>query len=197
MSINLKFRIPVEIYKNSKYNKIRRGYLLLIASLIQQYLFDDDEINDDQYVNIILGIEQSCYNHALEIAENDIIVPSFTNYVFEDLYRSNIIRITKNMDIDSEVNDDYLINAILDNKIDISRISYLKNEELSPKINNELIEKLHEKLNKKVTIKITNRYKCKKCKGNECKLEEVQLRSLDEGASESITCINCNYHWII
>ncbi len=38
--MSFKFTIPVELYKNENYNKLRRGYLLLIAALLNNAIPD-------------------------------------------------------------------------------------------------------------------------------------------------------------
>jgi DNA-directed RNA polymerase subunit M/transcription elongation factor TFIIS len=193
--LSLKFVIPYELYNDKDYNNLRLGYLLLIADIIQKYLIDTNSILE--YTNDIITIEKSCYLHALEDADKNIIIPSFDNESFEHLYRSKITRITKNMDIESEVNDCYLIEAIIYKQLDLSKISWLKSEELSPKHNELLLRRLNERMQKKITMKTTSLYRCKKCGSNSCCARSVQLRSLDEGQSISIFCTNCSHHWVI
>lgn len=86
--------IPIELYNNTEYNQLRIGYLILFSSLINDHLIDED-IND--YVDIIIAIERSCYLHSIEIAEYELLPPEFTNIQFEQLYRTRIVRIAKNL----------------------------------------------------------------------------------------------------
>ena len=195
-TLNLKFVIPNKLYNDETYNSLRFGYLLLIADIIQKYLIDSNSILD--YTDDIITIEKSCYLHSLEDADKNIIIPSFENESFEHLYRSKIMRITKNMDEESEVNDCHLLDCIIYYRIiDLPNISWLKREELSPKHNEIFLKHLRERFGKKVTMKKTSLYKCRKCGSKDCTAKSVQLRALDEGQSVSISCTNCSYHWVI
>lgn len=189
-----KFIIPLDLYESDEYNQLRRAYILLIASLIEEHLIGGD-INN--YSESIIGIEKSCYDHAVEIAEYEMLLPSMSNIQFEHLYRTRITRITKNLDINSEVGDDHLINLIIDKSIDIDEISKMGAEELSPMRNEQLIEKLTTRRNQKMSLNVSSLYFCKKCKKNETTVRSVQMRSLDEAESIVITCAFCSYMWII
>ena len=63
----MSFVLPIHVYEDSSYNDLRRGYLLLVASLIEEYLMEGD-INDHQ--KMIISIEKSCYDHSVEIVSN-------------------------------------------------------------------------------------------------------------------------------
>lgn len=193
------FTIPIALYEDNSYNSLRRGYLLLIAKLIDNYLISG---TSEEYKNDIIEIEKSCYNHALEISKIELIIPNFDNIVFENLYKSKIMKITKNMDPLSEINDDYLITKIINKEINLQKISYMRNEELSPKHNDILLKRLESRKNQKLTYKISSFYRCKKCNvPNTIVIKEMQLRSLDEASSISCYCHpelkGCGYKWII
>ncbi len=187
-----KLVLPIELYESDEYNQLRRAYVLLIASLVDEHLIDQD-INE--YSESIIGVEKSCYDHAVEIAEYEMLLPSMLNIQFEHLYRTRITRITKNLDINSEVGDDHLINLIINRSIDIANISKMTPEELSPSRNKQLVEQLTTRRNQKTSIKASSLYWCKKCKKNETTVRSVQMRSLDEGETLVITCIFCGYNW--
>lgn len=188
----MKFVLPVELYKNDEYNQLRRAYLLLIASLIEDHLIDKDV---NEYYDAIIGIEMSCYLHAIEIAEYELLIPDFNCAQFEQLYRTRVTRITKNLDINSEVGDDYLVNKIIDRDIDISTISKLTPEELSPAKNTRLLEELNARRTQKMSVKVSTLYRCRQCGKNETTVRSVQMRSLDEGETLVISCIFCSYKW--
>lgn len=189
-----KFVLPFDLYESDEYNQLRRAYILLIASLIEEHLVDKD-INE--YSDTIIGIEKSCYDHSVEIAEYEMLLPLMSNIQFEHLYRTRITRITKNLDINSEVGDDHLINLIISKSIDVNNISKMSPEELSPSRNKQLLDKLTSRRNQKMSLKVSTLYFCKKCKKNETTVRSVQMRSLDEAESIVITCAFCSYMWII
>jgi DNA-directed RNA polymerase subunit M/transcription elongation factor TFIIS len=200
-----KFTIPIDLYNDKEYNNLRRSYLLLIASIFDDVMIDmkenkqftDESVSTYTLKDIIIRIEKSCYIHTLEESERLLILKDWTDNRFEDLYRSKITRITKNLDTQSEVKDSYLFKAILSNKIDIDTISYLKSEHLSPKRSEIIIKNLKARMEQKLTYKTTKLYKCPKCKKNECTIRMVQLRSLDEGENASLRCVYCHHAWVI
>lgn len=190
----MSFVLPIRVYQDKDYNDLRRGYLLLIASLIEEYLIDGD-IND--HCDMIIAIEKSCYDHSVEIAEYELLTPDFELLTFEQLYRTRIIRITKNLDVNSEVGDEHLATALLNGIIDPSTVSKLENKDLSPLRNHKFIETLNTRLNQKITLKTSTLYRCRQCKRNETTVRSAQMRSLDEGESLVIQCQFCHYRWFV
>lgn len=199
-NIDLKFVIPIEIYKDAEYNKLRRMQLILISNIFDE-MFVKLNIADSSYYHVqtIVNIEKSCYDHAVETAIQNSIMNTWSHPLFEHIYRSKIIRITKNIDSSSEVNDTYLFNHIIDksNTFDVNNISKLRPEELSPKTTQMIIKNFKDRMNQKLTYRTTSLYTCKNCKKNICRIKSIQLRSLDEGENISLTCDYCNNHWIL
>ncbi len=187
-----RFVLPISTYTDDEYNQLRRAYLILIAKLLEAHLIDQD-INE--HLETILSIEHSCYDHAVEIAEYELLLPDFDCAQFEQLYRTCITRITKNMDIHSEVGDDYLATAILDGTVDVGSISKLPPEMLSPSQNAELIEYLTARRTQKASVKVSTDYQCRKCFKRETTMRSMQIRSLDEGETLVITCTFCSFKW--
>lgn len=194
-----KFIIPLHVYNDKKYNHIRRSELLLLSSIFESLLnsYPENDYSTYELTDTILRIENSCYNHTLEESNRLMILQDWDIQLFEDLYRSKIMRITKNLDHQSEVKDIYLFNAIIKGDIDVDSISYLKSEYLSPKKSEIIIKNLKARMDQKLTYKTTKLYKCPKCKKNECTIRMVQLRSLDEGENASLRCIYCHHAWVI
>ena len=184
--------LPASFYQDESYNNLRRGYLILIASLLEEYLIEGD-IND--HLHMIVAIEKSCYDHSVEIAEYELLNPDFSNVMFEQLYRTRIMRITKNLDINSEVSDEYLATGLLDGSIEPTKVSKMENKELSPLRNEKLFDLLNERLNQKMTLKTSTLYKCRQCGHKETTIRSVQMRSLDEGESLIIQCQFCHFKW--
>ncbi len=190
------FVLPINVYTSSDYNKLRRGYLILIATIIDTYLTKQGQTQDiNSYLDTIIRIEKSCYEHAVEIAEYELLIPDMSNSSFEHLYRTRITRITKNLDIDSEVGDSHLMTLVLSKSIDIDQISKMKPEELSPSRNEQVLEKLTARRNQKMSVKVSTLYRCRQCKKNETTVRSVQMRSLDESETLVINCVFCGYKW--
>ncbi len=193
-ALSMNFVLPLDVYKNKSYNDLRRGYLILIASLINEYLIED-AIND--CVGMVIAIEDSCYRHAVEIAENEVLSPDFNNPAFERLYRTKVMRITKNLDINSEVGDEHLAIGLLGGYIDPNKVSKLDNKDLSPKRNEKLLEALSSRMNQKMSVKTSTLYRCRQCGRKETTVRSAQMRSLDEGETLIIKCVWCGYKWFM
>ncbi len=187
-----KFILPISVYEDDRYNKLRRGYIILIASLLEKYMMDEDICD---YESMIVAIEKSCYDNAVDIAEQELLHADFSSQAFEHLYRTQVMRITKNIDLDSEVGDDYLAMGLLGGTIDPTTVAKLENKDLCPVKNEQLLENLNTRLNQHVTLKTSSLYRCHKCGHRETTIQSKQMRSLDEPTTLIITCMFCHYKW--
>ncbi len=188
----MSFVIPIELYNDSDYNQLRLGYILLIASLIEEYLIDT-EVND--HVRMIIAVEKSCYDHSIEIAEAELLTPDFDIPTFEQLYRTRVMRITKNLDINSEVGDEHLAMCLLGGIIDPKKVSWLDNQDISPANNSKLIESISVRRDQQITLKTSSLYRCPRCGLRETTIRSAQMRSLDEGEGLIINCQFCHHKW--
>ena len=191
----LKFTLPIELYTDSNYNKYRRVIILLIADILEKNN-KFKLLNKDIQYNIIINIEQSCYNETIKKSDDLLIYQSWDNTKFSYLYYLFCNKITKNLDFESEVKSKYLINKILNNEIDILKIASMTSEELCPDKSKIIKEGLDKRNNQKISIKTSTLYKCLNCGKKEVTIKSVQIRALDEGASLSITCVFCQYNWV-
>lgn len=192
----LKFVIPVNLYKDNKYNKLRRSVLILIADLLYKY----KDINNLSYLDIqqkVINIELSCYEETINKSNEYLYIKSWSNPKFEHLYRLYTNKITKNLDIESEVGCSYLIDLIINNKIDIKKIASMSSFELCPIKSKDIRKKIHDRNNSKLEYKISNNYTCSNCKKKSVIMTEVQIRRIDEASSLSLTCTFCQKNWII
>lgn len=188
------FVLPASVYQDNDFNDLRRGYIILIASLLEEYLIDT-KIND--YADMILSIEQSCYDNAIDIAEHELLPKNFDYPQFEQLYRTRVMRVTKNIDINSEVGDEHLATALLSGAIDPSTVSTLENKVLCPSRNEKILEELSARMNTTITLKTSSLYKCRQCGHKETTVRSMQMRSADESETIIICCIFCGYKWFI
>lgn len=192
---SLKFTIPVTLYENPKYNKSRRVILLLIANILEKknnFKLKSKHIQDD----IIISIEKSCYDETIKKSEELLIYQSWDNEKFSYLYYLYCNKVTKNLDSESEVQSDYLINRILNDSLNITKIASMSSEELCPDKSKNIKESLDKRNNQKINIKTSTLYKCRNCGKKEVTIKSVQIRALDEAASLSITCVFCQYNWV-
>ncbi len=188
------FVLPVSVYQNEEYNDLRRGYILLIASLIEEYLIDT---TIDQHAEMIIAIEKSCYDDTIAIAEHEMLPKDFAYLPFEQLYRTRIMRITKNLDVNSEVGDEHLATGLLSGAIDPTTVSKLENKDLCPSRNEKILEEFSTRMNTSITLKTSSLYKCRQCGHKETTVRSMQMRSLDESQTIILCCTFCGYKWFI
>ena len=139
----------------------------------------------------------SCYNETVNKSIDKLIYKSWDNEKFIYLYQLSCNKITKNLDQQSEVKSDYLINQILDKKININTIASLSSDNLCPDKSINIKNNLKLRNEQKLNYKTSTLYKCKNCGKKEVKIQEYQGRSLDEGSNLSLTCNFCNYNWVV
>ena len=154
-------------------------------------------LDREEQDNIIIEIELSCYNETIKKSDDKLIYKSWDNDKFIYLYQLSCNKITKNLDQNSEVKSDFLINQILDKKININSIGSLTSDELCPDKSINIKNTLKLRNEQKLNYKTSTLYKCKNCGKKEVKIQEYQGRSLDEGSNLSLTCNFCNYNWCI
>jgi DNA-directed RNA polymerase subunit M/transcription elongation factor TFIIS len=197
MNIKL-FSIPIEFYINKEYNYIRRNLLILLADLFEKYIIKNNlNIDYKNLENIVITIEKSIYNKVLCKTKKYKNIWD-KNFIF--LYTSYSSKITKNLDIDIEHTDSYLIKNILNNSLDINKIINLKSYKLSPIKTKEIIDKIFKQIsikNEDIIQKTSTMYKCKACGEKKCIIKEFQARSLDEASNLSLTCTVCNNAWVV
>ena len=192
---NNKFTIPVELYSDNKYNSNRRNIILLIAEILQQ----NNEFKLLSYsdqCNIVILIEKSCYDKTIQKSNEDMIYINWENPKFVYLYQLIISRITKNLDCNSEVNSEYLIDNIINKSINIDNIASMSSEELSPGKVLSIKQTLELRRNQKLNYKTTSLYTCRHCKSKKCTMRTQQMRSLDEGFTIILNCTVCGFRFL-
>lgn len=192
---SLKFVIPIELCKDESYNPIRRSILILLANLIDSLL--NPYFNQSERTDIIVTIEASCYNKALDKCTKLMIIKSWNNIRFENIYRIYTNNVTKNLDNDSEVKNNYLLQQIINKTINLSRIAFLSNIELFPEKSIHIIDKFNKRTQQNIKRKTTSLYTCRNCKEKCATMYEIQLRRIDEAANTKLCCVFCGNTWII
>lgn len=187
--------LKIEFYQN-EYNPYRRIKLIHLSNILGKtkkfQLFDYNKQS-----NIISQIEKSCYEKAcddmLELEQE----PDWENQMFINIYNYICGNLFENIDPESEINSTYLLEKILNQDIDLENIGYMKSDELCPEKSKEIKRKIKEQACIKYSTKTSTMYRCGKCKKNECVLERMQTRSLDELTNHRATCVFCKHTWII
>ena len=183
-----RFTIPLELYADKNYNILRRQMLILLDNLLSR------EIKDlDRLTKLIITIELSVYNKVVERK----LYKTLWCPLFERLYRLNMNKITKNLDINSEVGSDFLIKKIInDDTFEIEHISSAPSFVLCPDKSIEIIKLINIKSSQKIEMKTSSEHRCKNCKQSKAYYKEIQLRRIDEASNLSLTCTYCKYKWI-
>lgn len=191
-----KFTIPIKIYNNPKYCKDRRTIILLIASILEKNETFKNILKSKQD-NIILSIEKSCYNATIKKSNELLIYINWENSKFTYMYQLFCNKITKNLDSDSEVNNAYLINAIINDEIDLKNIAELPSDKLCPEKSDIIKQNLIMRNSQKLNYKTSSLYTCRNCGKKSVTIKTMQLKSLDEGENLSLVCQFCSYNWVV
>ena len=170
---------------NSNNDKIRNSCVQKLNSLI------DDE-------SLSRNIEKSIFNFVIDNTRENNINRRWDNKIFYNLYFSKIRSIYINLNKDSYIKNNYLLDKIKNNDIKPEEISKLSVYEIHPDNWKEIIDEKLKRDKMKYEIKpeaMTERYKCRKCGSRKCSYYELQTRSADEPMTQFFTCLNCQNRW--
>lgn len=185
--------LTMEFYTD-EYNNLRRLKLIILSDKLS--MFDEYKcLSYDEQIEIIKKIENSCLNETLRKAIGYVVKCTWKNSQFVNIYHSICYNIISNIDFESE-DSKYLIQKIINKKIDLNSIANLSQKELHPEKYENLTKEITRRANTECAIKYTELHFCKKCKRNKTTSERVQARSNDEGSSFHITCLFCDNRWI-
>ena len=185
--------IPISILQ-SDYHAIRINVIKRIYSCLMMhndFIILNAKVRDEY----VIDIEESCYRSTIEIAKKERAFIDFDDATFVNIYSRQTTRIINHLDKESIVCD--VVAHLLCGKINALEIADMLSKELMPDKFTEIEMDLNMRRSQTVSTKISTRYKCPKCQLKECYLQEVQTRSLDEGASLSARCKNCSYTWFV
>ena len=184
--------IDIEFYQKNNYNLYRRQTLVMLSSIFSKYP-RYLAYSKKKQTKLIKIIERSYYHASLDKAEDDNIRQSWANQSFVDIYIVIKYRGLTNLDPQSLVHSDYLINAVFNKEIDMEKIGYIDSKQLCSERDNEIISRINKRREQKVDYRFSKFYKCEKCKKSTCITSNVINRSLDEGTSVRIKCVSCGY----
>ena len=143
------------------------------------------KLNEILHEKISMQIEQSVYNFAKEYTkENEI------DFLLESIYIDKFMEIY-NLLINKK--SCFLIEAIKNNKIDVSKIAFMRPNELNPD-KYKVIQKKKDDEDFNINNQTTSStFVCPKCKEKKCQVTEKQTRAADEPATVFIDCQSCGY----
>ena len=135
-------------------------------------LFEDETLE-----RIMDGIDSFVANY---IETNDC------PYLVNDIYVNKVNEI-----LDAMGYSEYLSEMITTGHVVPEELAFLKPHEICPgKYKNIIEKKAYEHKQKK---KGSNIFSCKKCKQNNCEIEQKQTRSADESMTTIVKCLECGF----
>jgi DNA-directed RNA polymerase subunit M/transcription elongation factor TFIIS len=182
--------LNIKFYENENYNNNRRLKLLLFGECLGK---TDKSVDDKEC--IIKYLERGCLNRAIESAKIYNIRCIWSNEKFVNLYHSICYKIAVNIDTNSCIKSDYILNKILNDDVDPLKIANMSSKDLCPKKYEKIEEKMQKRNNLERKIKFSEMYTCRKCKRKQTTTERCYNRSLDEGVNLTIRCLFCGNSW--
>jgi DNA-directed RNA polymerase subunit M/transcription elongation factor TFIIS len=134
---------------------------------------------------IATKIEESVYLFAVNYSE-EIELPILVDSIYSDKF-IEIFNLLINK------KSHFLIDALEKEKIDVSKIAYMRPDELNPDKYETILKKKEIEDFKEKNQATTNSFKCPKCKERKANIVQKQTRSADEPASLYIECKVCGY----
>lgn len=149
-------------------------------------------------MNISRKIEKGVYNYTIGISKEKNIQRSWSNILFSKLYKSKILSVYSNLNKDSYIKNDKLLERIKSGEIEPDKVGFLSVYDTFPDNWKELLNIKSKRDKIKYELKpeaMTNLFKCGKCGSRETSYYEVQTRSADEPMTQFITCLSCSNRW--
>lgn len=179
--LSLNFYTPI-------YTPLRRAKIIVMYNVMSKHkAFRDFSKQRQEY--LIMSIENPIWLYALEKNKEESIV-------LDDVYSTICYRIMSNLDPELVYNEN-LCNKVLNFNIDFNHLARMSSQELFPEMYVEIIDHMNKIKAVESIIKTSALYQCRRCKENKCTIENIITRSIDEGVSVKVTCINCGMSWVI
>ena len=134
-------------------------------------------------------IEDSVYNFSSDYVEKNCV-----QEIIQDIYMNKLDDILANID-SSKLNNNYLLNAILKNEIDLNDIANLQPHHLFPENWKKIIDRRVLIEDKKKNMSTTDIFECRKCNKRKCSVYQMQTRSADEPMTTFVNCLTCGASW--
>ena len=184
--------LPLTYFKHP-YNKYRVSKLLLFSDILNI----ERKHSDRDILNITIDIENSCYLATCKQLEELNQSIEWNSKYMQNTYNYICGNIAQNLDPQSSISSNYLLDKIYTKNIDLSRIAFMTSEELCPEKTIDLRANLAQRNDITYSTKLSTMFKCGKCKRNECSLDRRHTRGLDEGTNYRATCMFCKHTWNI
>ena len=134
-------------------------------------------------------IENSIYNFSVDYTNRNSI-----KNILNEIYKNKFDDILVNID-NTKLNNNYLLEAIKNDLIDVSNIAFLTPQLLFPEKWKKIIDRRNLIEDKKKNMATTNIFRCKKCHKKKCSVYQMQTRSADEPMTTFVNCLICGASW--
>ncbi len=149
------------------------------------------------------NLENCIFNYISKKTFENGYVSDIKNKNFRLFYNNKFITLYTNLDPESYINNNFLLEKVINNEIELEKLVTLKNHELYPenwKENIKIQELLDKEIFESTEQAVSNLFKCRYCikkgvKEPTCTYVSVQTRSADEPATNFVTCVKCNKSW--
>ena len=155
-----------------------------------------NKVIDD--IKISRKIEKGIYNYTIGVSKEKNIQRSWENIIFLNLYKSKVLSVYSNLDKESYIKNEKLLDRIKSGEIEPEKVGFLSVYDVFPDNWKELLNIKSKRDKIKYELKpeaMTNLFKCRKCGSRETSYYEVQTRSADEPMTQFITCLSCSNRW--
>ena len=145
-------------------------------------------------------MELGIYNWTINYSKQHNIVRSWGDKTFASCYVNKARNIVHNLDGESYVGNKRLLERLANEEFKPHELANMPPENVCPEAWQRDIEAIavkEEKALKPQMVAKTNRFRCSKCRKNECSFYEMQIRSGDEATTIFLFCLNCGNKWRI
>lgn len=153
-------------------------------------------INND---SISKQVEEGIYQYVVDdICRAKNLPVNWNNSYFKRAYLNRCISLYSNLDKNSYIGNELLINKVLNEEIDPYKLAFMTPQELFPENWKDILEKKNaenEFLYANKHMSYTDEYTCGRCKQKKCSYFLSQTRSADEPMNLFVTCLNCGHKW--
>ena len=192
--IKAEHKVPLDLsFFSDDYTSIRRAKIILLMAMLNKHpVFSP--LTQPEKNEFVRKIEESCLRHVCDLATESDITEDWDNEAFTSIYHAVCFKITTNLDPDL-VNNVSFCSRILSGEISLDTLPKMTSQQIFPEQYSVITEKMEISKQVETAVKTSSLYRCGRCKQNKCSIESVITRSIDEGCTIKVTCVNCGMWW--
>ena len=184
--------IPAKFYKKKSFNLYRVAKIQAINMILKKFQLYR-ELPAKKRMKIAISIECGCYNDIVDTMKSNFLIASWNSPEFCDKYNNKCYNTLCNLDPESFRNSGELAYQILEGDIKPENVGTMNSFELCATKHKEMKLFLEQRtmVSHNRTLKTSKLYTCPYCKKSMGLVKRVQTRSLDEGYTIKVICVNC------